>query len=153
MAGWPCLRCAAPGPIGPQPDGRADNASCVICVSPSGYPEVVIVSAGKHGWLAELFQQHRVDGINMNPNFSRRSFLGATASGAALSVASIAPLAAQRQKPLKGLAAVSLDINGQTHSLAVDAHVTSRRVARPYRIDRHEEGLRSRTMRGLHGAH
>jgi xanthine dehydrogenase YagT iron-sulfur-binding subunit len=56
----------------------------------------------------------------MGQNFSRRSFLGATASGAALSVAPLAPAAAQQPIPLKGPATVSLNINGRAHSLALD---------------------------------
>jgi xanthine dehydrogenase YagT iron-sulfur-binding subunit len=61
----------------------------------------------------------------MGPNFSRRSFLGATASGAALSVASIAPAVAEQQpSPLKGLAAISLNLNGRVHSLALDARTS-----------------------------
>jgi xanthine dehydrogenase YagT iron-sulfur-binding subunit len=61
----------------------------------------------------------------MGPNFSRRSFLGATASGAALSVASIAPAAAEQQpSPLKGLAAISLNLNGRVHSLALDGRTS-----------------------------
>lgn len=61
----------------------------------------------------------------MGPNFSRRSFLGATASGAALSVAPIAPAAAEQEpSPLKGLATISLDLNGRVHALALDTRTS-----------------------------
>jgi xanthine dehydrogenase YagT iron-sulfur-binding subunit len=60
----------------------------------------------------------------MGPNFSRRSFLGATASGAALSVASIAPTAAEQPSPLTGLATISLNINGRVHLLALDTRTS-----------------------------
>ena len=61
----------------------------------------------------------------MPPNLNRRSFLGAAASGAALSVTSIEPHAAERPQRLSGeLASISLNVNGQTHRLAVDPRVS-----------------------------
>jgi len=60
----------------------------------------------------------------MSPDLSRRSFLGATASGAVFSVGSIAPTAAQRSSTASGLAPVSLNINGRTHSLALDTRTS-----------------------------
>jgi xanthine dehydrogenase YagT iron-sulfur-binding subunit len=60
----------------------------------------------------------------MGPNFSRRSFLGATASGAAFSVASMAPATAEQPSASKGLATISLNINGRVHSLALDTRTS-----------------------------
>jgi xanthine dehydrogenase YagT iron-sulfur-binding subunit len=63
----------------------------------------------------------------MSSNFSRRSFLGATLSGAALSLATTAPHAETQQEaqsPLKGLSAVSLNINGRSHTLALDTRTS-----------------------------
>lgn len=60
----------------------------------------------------------------MPPNLNRRSFLGAAASGAALSV-TIEPHAAERPQRLSDeLASISLSVNGQTHRLAVDPRVS-----------------------------
>ena len=63
----------------------------------------------------------------MNSNVSRRSFLGATLSGAALSVAtstSHAETERQEQSPLKGLSPVSLNINGRSHILTLDTRTS-----------------------------
>ena len=63
----------------------------------------------------------------MSSNFSRRSFLGATLSGAALSVAtstSHAETERQEQSPLKGLSAVSLNINGRSHIFTLDTRTS-----------------------------
>jgi xanthine dehydrogenase YagT iron-sulfur-binding subunit len=61
----------------------------------------------------------------MSSNVSRRSFLGAAASGAALSVTTISPRAADRpEQPSSALASVSLEVNGQTHEIVLDPRVT-----------------------------
>jgi hypothetical protein len=68
--------------------------------------------AGTNGSAEVIAIKHSDRVCVMGPNFSRRSFLGATASGAALSVAAIAPAAAeQRLSPLEGLATISLNLN------------------------------------------
>jgi xanthine dehydrogenase YagT iron-sulfur-binding subunit len=61
----------------------------------------------------------------MPANLNRRSFLGAAASGAALSVRPIEPKAAERPQPQPGgLESFSLTINGETRRLAVDSRVS-----------------------------
>jgi xanthine dehydrogenase YagT iron-sulfur-binding subunit len=63
----------------------------------------------------------------MLPDYSRRAFLGASASGAALAFAPVAgaadPQAAAR-KPDRPSDVVTLVVNGQAHPLAVDSRVT-----------------------------
>jgi xanthine dehydrogenase YagT iron-sulfur-binding subunit len=60
----------------------------------------------------------------MPANLNRRSFLGAAASGAALSVSPIEPNAAERQPPSAGLESFSLTINGEARRLAIDPRVS-----------------------------
>jgi xanthine dehydrogenase YagT iron-sulfur-binding subunit len=63
----------------------------------------------------------------MSPNFSRRSFLSTTVSGAALSVTIIAPHAAQEEaeRPRStDLAPVSLVVNGRARTLALDTRTS-----------------------------
>ena len=61
----------------------------------------------------------------MPANLNRRSFLGAAASGAALSVRPIEPHAAERPQPQSGgPESFSLKINGETRRLTVDSRVS-----------------------------
>ena len=61
----------------------------------------------------------------MPANLNRRSFLGAAASGAAFPVTTAEPRAAERPRRAPGeLVSISLDVNGQTHRLAVDPRVS-----------------------------
>jgi xanthine dehydrogenase YagT iron-sulfur-binding subunit len=61
----------------------------------------------------------------MSPDFSRRSFLGAAASGAALTVTTIAPASERRGEQGAGaLAPISLNVTDQTYELALDPRVS-----------------------------
>ena len=62
----------------------------------------------------------------MSPDFSRRAFLGASASGAALALAPDAHAAAQNvaREPDRPSELVTLIVNGQSYPLAVDSRVT-----------------------------
>ena len=60
----------------------------------------------------------------MSAILSRRFVLGATVSGAALSVASIAPAPAREAEPSNGLAPITLHINGRTHAVALDSRTS-----------------------------
>lgn len=60
----------------------------------------------------------------MPSNLDRRSFLGAAASGAALSVTSMESRAAEQPQRLSGLTPISLNVNGQSHRVAIDPRVS-----------------------------
>ena len=59
----------------------------------------------------------------MPPDFSRRAFLGASASGMALTLAS-APLAQEVDKADRPASLTTLVVNGQSYALAVEPRVT-----------------------------
>ena len=62
----------------------------------------------------------------MHPDFSRRAFLGASASGAALALAPAARAAepSSLHAPDRPSDLVTLNVNGQSYPLAVDSRVT-----------------------------